>query len=87
MVSESLESFMQYLDGKGAGTDDTEVDPIQLEIGTLVEHEHSSNGMIAKRIAIDHLVEHPDYYTKLVKAGLVDEKPALEAYRKHFGNR
>lgn len=39
---------------------------------------------MAKEIAIDHLSEDPKYYTKLIKAGLVDEKPAL-ILAKQFG--
>jgi hypothetical protein len=37
----------------------------QLEIGINVEMEHTNNKEIAKEIALDHLFELPDYYTKL----------------------
>lgn len=35
----------------------------QLDMGTLVELEHTNNKRIARKIAIDHLKEHPRYYT------------------------
>lgn len=52
-------------------------DPLQLEMGIKVEMEHTSNPIIAKRIAMDHLAEISDYYTRLDKmerdAGIVEE--------------
>jgi len=42
----------------------------ELEKGSKVEHEHTSSEEHAKRVAMDHLVEDPKYYTKLSKAGL-----------------
>ena len=53
----------------------------QLELGVAVESEHADNKEVAKEIALDHLWEDPEYYTKLVKAGLVDEPPALSLYK------
>jgi len=37
----------------------------QEDEGTAVEAEHSDNPEIARQIAMDHLVEDADYYTKL----------------------
>lgn len=51
----------------GDDFDDFEYDPDQLEMGTKVEFEHTSNEYIAQRIAKDHLVECPDYYTRLAE--------------------
>ncbi len=42
----------------------------ELEKGSKVEHEHTNSEEHAKRVAMDHLVEDPKYYTKLSKAGL-----------------
>jgi hypothetical protein len=42
----------------------------ELEKGSKVEHEHTSSEEYAKRVAMDHLVEDPKYYTKLSKANL-----------------
>ena len=39
----------------------------------LVEMEHTNDPDIAKEIAMDHLTEDPDYYSKLIKAGLATE--------------
>lgn len=39
----------------------------QLKIGIEVEQEHTTNKKTAEEIALDHLWELPDYYTKLKK--------------------
>jgi len=52
------------------GTTEDKVDLDQLKKGIEVEKEHTTNEEIAKKIALDHLAEHPDYYTKLLAAGL-----------------
>jgi hypothetical protein len=36
----------------------------QLKLGIKIEHEHTKNNELAKKIAMDHLFEEPDYYTK-----------------------
>lgn len=46
-------------------TDDALFDPIQLEKGTRIEQEHTSDPQLAREIARDHLSEIPDYYTRL----------------------
>jgi hypothetical protein len=51
-------------EGKSKGRD-IEVDPSQLEMGIKVEMEHTTMPIISRKIAIDHLVEIPDYYTRL----------------------
>lgn len=50
---------------KGVTEDD--VDTKELEIGIEVEMEHTLNSNIARKIALDHLAELPDYYTRLRK--------------------
>jgi hypothetical protein len=59
--------------GKGDLTNPGDVDPTQLSIGIQVEMEHTNDPKIAQEIALDHLTEDPEYYTKLIKAGLADE--------------
>jgi hypothetical protein len=53
-----------------------DADPKELAMGIKVEHEHTNNKTVAKRIALDHLAEIPDYYTRLKKmegeAGIKD---------------
>ena len=39
----------------------------QLEKGIKVEHEHTSKLKVARQIALAHLGEDPDYYSKLKK--------------------
>ena len=39
----------------------------QLAKGLKVELEHSTDKAKAREIALDHLLELPDYYTKLAK--------------------
>jgi hypothetical protein len=50
----------------------------ELKAGMDVEMEHTNDPETAKRIALDHLSEDPEYYEKLAKAGLVDEPSALK---------
>ena len=39
----------------------------ELQMGIRIEYEHTNHYEIAKRIALDHLAELPDYYTRLVR--------------------
>jgi len=39
----------------------------ELKLGIKIELEHTNKKEIAKEIALDHLSEIPDYYTRLVK--------------------
>ena len=43
------------------------VDPAQLARGIEIEYEHTENEEDAKKIAMDHLAEFPNYYTGLDK--------------------
>ena len=53
--------------GRSAEQDFTEdeADPEQLKMGIEVELEHTDDKDVAKKIALDHLAEMDDYYTKL----------------------
>ena len=53
-------------------------DPEQLATGIKTEKEHTKNKEVARKIAMDHLKEKPNYYTKLKKAGLEEAKGAVE---------
>jgi len=55
-----------------------EVDPKELAAGIDVEMEHTFDKEVAKKIALDHLGEDPEYYLKLKKAGLIDEPEAAQ---------
>ena len=39
----------------------------QLDMGMKVEREHTKQSRVAREIALDHIGEMPDYYTKLKK--------------------
>jgi hypothetical protein len=39
----------------------------QVAIGIKTEMEHTTSRRVAKRIALDHLREHPQYYTYLLR--------------------
>lgn len=46
---------------------DSKVVREQLQKGIKIEHEHTNDEALARTIALQHLAEKPDYYTKLQK--------------------
>lgn len=50
----------------------------QLKSGIEVEHEHTNSRKLARTIALQHLAEDPNYYTKLKK--MEKKKTVSEAY-------
>ena len=50
---------------------------LEFRVGKEVEKEHTNSLQQASEIALDHLSEDPEYYTKLIKSGVVDEPKAL----------
>ncbi|MCK5602498.1 hypothetical protein KAR91_11525 [Candidatus Pacearchaeota archaeon] len=59
-----LSSFLSEGFSKGK---DVDHDSDELKMGIEVEYEHTTNPLISRKIAMDHLVETPDYYTRLKK--------------------
>jgi hypothetical protein len=55
----------------------------QLDIGVPIEHEHTKDKDLAKDIALQHLGEFPDYYTRLSKM----EKSAKKLKEEHEESR
>jgi hypothetical protein len=53
--------------GLSKGKKPSDFNKKQLKIGTDIELEHTNSRRVAKRIAMDHLTEHPDYYKELKK--------------------
>lgn len=53
--------------GLSAGRHPSQFDPIQLEIGTRVEMEHTKSRKVARKIASQHLSEDRAYYYKLAE--------------------
>jgi len=62
-----LGSFFGHGRAKEKGVDFNDVDQSELAMGIEVELEHTNSREMAKRIALDHLAELPDYYTRLKK--------------------
>jgi ATP-dependent exoDNAse (exonuclease V) beta subunit len=56
--------------GKGDNLKTSDVDPLELAKGVEVEGEHTKNKALATEIALDHLRERKDYYTRLLRAKL-----------------
>jgi hypothetical protein len=69
-----VEEFIKKGKAKEKGITEKDVDPEQLKMGIKVEYEHTSSEFIAKRIALDHLAECDDYYTRLNKMELSCEE-------------
>jgi hypothetical protein len=80
----SLEDIAKKHDSKGYYHIKNMLDSLkkELEIGIEVEKEHTDSLEKAKEIAMDHLAENPNYYTKLIKSKLADEPKAIEIYQK-----
>ena len=53
--------------GLSEGRHPSEFSDKQLLAGIKVEMEHTNNPCVAGLIAMDHLVEHPEYYTHLAR--------------------
>ncbi len=66
-IYDILGSFLGSGRAKEKGFEEKDADPKELKMGIKVEMEHTSNPLISKRIALDHLAEIKDYYTRLDK--------------------
>lgn len=62
-----VEAFIKKGRAYEKGFTDKDADAKELEMGIKVEMEHTDNKDISKRIALDHLTECVDYYTRLAK--------------------
>jgi hypothetical protein len=51
------------------------IDPTELKIGIGVEGEHTGDIETAKKIALHHLDEDPNYYSKMKNCGLKEHSP------------
>ncbi len=81
---EFMKQFQYRNDGIGKNTSIFEVDEKQLLVGIAVELEHTSDLNKSASIAIDHLTENDNYYTILIKSGLVDEENAIKLGEKYL---
>lgn len=66
-IKGSLMRFKEWLKEKTDLTQKDFVDMDELKMGIEVEKEHTNDVELAKQIALDHLKEVPDYYTRLKK--------------------
>ena len=64
----SFEDSVKILKNKGILTE--VINPSELAMGIKVEMEHTDNMEIAKKIAMDHLAENPNYYSDLKSSGI-----------------
>lgn len=64
-IYELLSSFLNA--GRHKSNPPEEIDDEELKKGIKVEMEHTNSEAISKRIALDHLAEISDYYTRLEK--------------------
>lgn len=65
-LPEKVPEGMEKIEGGLAdGMDPSEFDQDELFAGIKVEFEHTDDVMTAMEIAMDHLTEIPDYYTRL----------------------
>jgi GNAT superfamily N-acetyltransferase/2'-5' RNA ligase len=64
-TEQCFEKVAKVLD-KEYSTKEDDVDEEELRIGIEIEKEHTTDEEAAKEIALDHLHEMPDYYTRLV---------------------
>lgn len=78
LVSQGMADVVAEQWGEKKPADPEDVDPKELAAGIDVEMEHTFDEKIAKKIALVHLGEDPHYYSKLKKAGLIDEPEALK---------
>lgn len=53
--------------GRGDSANPSQFDSAEIAQGMKVEKEHTDSKELAKQIAVDHLTEFPDYYTRLDK--------------------
>jgi hypothetical protein len=67
LIYEILGSFAGHGYAKERSFTEEDADPEELSMGIKVEREHTNWPFMAKRIALDHLSEIKDYYTRLKK--------------------
>jgi hypothetical protein len=66
LSDKEIEIILKNL-GKNDFKPDSDFDPKELELGIKVEMEHTNSVLVAKLVCKDHLVELPNYYSRLEK--------------------
>jgi hypothetical protein len=72
----SFNDSIKILKNKGILTE--VINPSELAMGIKVEMEHTDDMAVAKKIAMDHLAENPNYYSDLKSSG-VDTAQGLKS--------
>ena len=67
LIYSILGSFVGAGRAKEENIEEKDVDAGELKKGIKIEMEHTTDPIISKRIALDHLAEIDDYYTRLIK--------------------
>lgn len=65
--NDAVESFLKGGRSKG---EEFDYDEDEMDLGMEVEKEHTDNEEIIHKMVLDHLIENPEYYSKLKKAEL-----------------
>lgn len=63
-------NLYNYMGNKPTPGELVGIDPEELQRGTIHELEHTTDFDIAKRIALDHLMANPLYYSQMRSCGL-----------------
>lgn len=75
---DAVAAYKEQIEGGLAdGRNPDEFPEKQLRMGWEVEFEHSDDPMLALEIAMDHLAELPDYYTRLKASVEIEEEFSL----------
>jgi hypothetical protein len=64
----SFDDSVRILKNKGILTE--VINPSELAMGVKIEMEHTNDMEVAKKIAMDHLAENPNYYSDLKSSGI-----------------
>jgi hypothetical protein len=67
MLSEQLTHRDKIPGGRADDNVPEDFDPEQVKMGIKIELEHTDDPKLAREIALDHLSEIPDYYTRLIE--------------------
>lgn len=81
MIMSTEEEFQKQGFYKEEEHDETDIDQNELKKGIVVEMEHTNNKNVSKQIALDHLIEIPDYYTRLEKMEAIAMNKVKSPYK------
>ena len=65
IITDRMNRFFSEGEAAKRHVTEADVDKQQLRRGIEIEMEHTNDPEVSKKIAMDHLAEHPNYYTML----------------------